>query len=110
MIDAKPFRGLRFGELDDDLDIVIFPLEGACEVLRPLSSSDQPAQPRTVCLGQRLASLIPVALVGVNAADDDVISQDRFSGDIAGGGCPDPSVTATDACETDDASVRNSLY
>jgi hypothetical protein len=39
------FVFLRFGELDDDLDIVIPPLEGACEVLRPLSSGDQPVQP-----------------------------------------------------------------
>ena len=73
MID-RAVQGLRFGELNDDLDIVIFPLKGACEVLRPLSSSDQPVQPRTVRPSQGFASLIPVPLVGVDAADDDVIS------------------------------------
>jgi hypothetical protein len=74
MIDAKPSRGLGVGELNDDLDIVILPLEGACEVLRLLSSCYQPTQPRTVCPGQRFASLIPVPFVGVDAADYDVIS------------------------------------
>jgi hypothetical protein len=55
MIDANPARGLRFGELDDDLNIVIPSLEGPCEVFRPLSSGDQPLQPRTIRPGQCFA-------------------------------------------------------
>jgi hypothetical protein len=66
-------RVLRFSKLDDDLDIVILPLESAWEVLWPLSSSDQPVQPRTVCLSQGFACLIPVPFVGVDAADNYVI-------------------------------------
>jgi len=58
----------------NDLDVVILPPQGTCEVLRLLSSGDQPVQSQTVRLGQRFASLIPVALVGVDAANDDVIS------------------------------------
>lgn len=34
MIDANPARDLGFGELDDDLNIVIPSLKGPCEVFR----------------------------------------------------------------------------
>ena len=35
MIDVNPARDLGFGELDDDLNIVIIPsLKGPCEVFR----------------------------------------------------------------------------
>jgi hypothetical protein len=84
MIEANPSRGLGFGELDDDLDIVTPPLKNVCKDLWPRSSGDQWVQPRTVCPGQRLACPIPVPLVGVDTAYYDVISQDHFSGNIAG--------------------------
>src|ERR1700722_12165666 len=76
---------LRFSELDDDLDIVSVSVEGAFEVFRSLSSGDQPVQPRTVCPGQRFAGLIPMPLVGIHTADEDVVLQDRRSRNIAGG-------------------------
>src|ERR1700692_4711374 len=53
--------------------------------------------------------LIPMTLVRVDAADDDVVSQDHFGGDIACGGCGSP-VTAADTRKTDDASSRDFLY
>ena len=59
MIDANPARDLGFGELDDDLSIVIPSLEGPCEVFRPLSSGDQPPQPRTVRPGQCFGICVP---------------------------------------------------
>src|SRR5580658_1582456 len=100
---------LRFGELDDDLDIVIPPLEGACKVLRPLSSSDQPVQPRTVRLSQGFASLIPVPLVGVDAADDDIVLQDRLCCHIASDGTG-PPITASDTRKANDPARRYLLY
>jgi hypothetical protein len=102
-------RFLRFGELDDDFDIVSPPQEGACEVLRPLPSSDQPIQPRTVRPSQGFLTLIPVPLVGVDAADDDAVLQDCLSGNICRGD-PGASATAADARKTDNASGREFLY
>ena len=106
---TEPSCFLRFRELDDHLDIVSVSLEGTFEVLRPLSSGDQPAQPGTVCPGQLFAGPIPVPLVGVDAADDDVVLQHCGSGDITGGR-GSAAVTAADASKTDDASVRDFLY
>jgi hypothetical protein len=103
------FCSLRFGELDDNLDVAILPLEGARKVLRPLPSGDQPLQPRTVCPGERFASLIPVPLVGVDAANDDVVLQDRFCGNIASD-VPDSPVTAADTRKANDPSVRYFSY
>ena len=50
-----------------------------------------------------------MTLVRVDAADDDVVSQDHFGGDIACGGSGSP-VTAADTRKTDDASSRDFLY
>jgi hypothetical protein len=44
-----------------------------------------------------------VALVGVDATDDDVVLQDRLSGNIARDSAGVP-ITAADTCNTDDAS------
>jgi hypothetical protein len=100
---------LSFGELDDDLDIVVAPLKRAEEVLRPFSSGDQLAEPRMVCSGQRLASFIPMPLVGVDAANDHVVLQHRLSGDIGCGGSS-AAATGADARKADNASGRDFLY
>jgi hypothetical protein len=56
-------------------------------------------------LAKCFASLIPMTLVRVDAADNGVVSQDHFGGDIACGGSCSP-VTAPDTSKTDDASSR----
>jgi hypothetical protein len=50
-----------------------------------------------------------MTLVRVDAADDDVVSQDHFGGDIACGGSGSP-VTAADTRKADDASSRDFPY
>ena len=77
------------------------PLEGALEVLRFLAPCDQPAQPRPIGACQDSAGSIPVPLVGVDAAEDDVVLQD--------GGCrhvchnPTGSAAGSDSRQTDDS-------
>jgi hypothetical protein len=68
-----------FGELNDDLDVVWLPLESMIEVFRPLAPCDEARQPRTIRPGQGVSGPVPVPLVGVHAADDDIVVEHHSS-------------------------------
>ena len=54
------------------------PLQCALEILRPLASRDEACEPRAVRMGQDFTGLVPVPLVGVDAADNDGVPEHRF--------------------------------
>ena len=109
---ARPCRAgsprSRLGELDDDLDVLRRPLQGAHEILRPLASRHEACQPRAVRAGQGFTGLVPVPLVGVDAADDDIVPEHRFGRDV-GRGEPGRVAAGPDAGQTDDAARPDGL-
>src|SRR4051812_48654249 len=60
-------------KLNDNLDVVRLPLKGAHERLRWLAPRDETRQPLAIRLGQCQSRPVPVTLVGVDAADDDIV-------------------------------------
>src|SRR4051812_30357613 len=71
-----------FRKLNDDLDVLRLPLGGALERLRWFAPRDETRKPRAIRIGQCLSRPVPVTLVGVDAADDDVVLQHRRCGDV----------------------------
>ena len=82
------------------------PREGLLEVLRLLAARDQAGEPRAVGAGEGLGSLVPVALVRVHAADDDVVSQDELRRHVGNGVAGAPALS--DAGQADDPARRRS--
>ena len=60
-------------KLDNDLDVIWFSLQGVGKVLGTLAARHQVRKPRSIGASQRNASLVPMTLVGIDAADDGFI-------------------------------------
>src|SRR5580765_4229623 len=78
----RPLRGpgddgSYLGELHDHLDVVWRPLQRARKVVGSFASRHEMRQPGAICAGQGFAGLVPVPLVGIDAADEDVVPQHR---------------------------------
>src|SRR5678816_946103 len=99
-------RGSHLGELDDHLDVVRRPLQGARKVVRALASRHELSQPGPVCTGQGFSGLVPVPLVGIDAPDEDVVPQYRPSRHVCRG-WPDSVAASANAGETHDAARPN---
>jgi len=76
---------LELGELNDDFDVVELPFECLFEILRLLTTRDQTAEPLAVSARQDISGLVPVPLVGVDAAHNDVVLQDCGRRDVRKG-------------------------
>ena len=63
----------HLGKLNDDLDVVGLSFESLFELLRLFPARDQTAQPRPVGASEKISGLIPVPLISVDAADNDVV-------------------------------------
>ena len=72
---AVSFLDQMSRELNDDFDVVGLSLQRLLEILRLFTARDQAAQPLPVGARQILTCPVPVALVGIDAADDHVVLQ-----------------------------------
>src|SRR5215510_11300318 len=77
-------------------------------MIRRLAPRDEAGQPRAIGVGQGFAGLVPVALVGANAAHDDVVLENRGRRDVRCG-TPVGRATTPDAGETHDAAGPDGL-
>ena len=68
---------LYIAKLNDHFDVVGLSLQSLLEILRFFTARDQAAQPLRVGLFQILTGPVPVALVGIDAAEDHVVLQNR---------------------------------
>jgi hypothetical protein len=101
-------REPRLRKLNDDLDVLGLSLEGAHERVRWFAARDETGQPRAIRVGQGLSRPVPVTLVGVDAADDDVVLEHGRCRDVSGGGA-NRGAAGTDTGEAHDASRRDPL-
>jgi hypothetical protein len=95
-------------ELDDDLDVIRLPCEGPLEFSGILTPCHETGEPRAVRVGQHLRRLVPVSLVGVDAAHHDVVSQHDVGCHI-GHREPDGAPAGPDAREAHDTAGRDGL-
>src|SRR5689334_17272250 len=89
-------------KLDDDFDVVGSPLQCLFEIFRSFTASNEAAQPLPIRTSQNLRRLVPVPLIGVDAADNNVVLQHCRGRDISHGR-PDRRTTRPDTRQTHDS-------
>ena len=92
----------RLRELHDDLNVVGFSLQSVAEFLRRNTPANEFRQPRAIGSRQEFTCLVPVPFIGIHAAKDHIVFEDRGRRDIGAGCCGD------DAAVSDSGQTHNS--